>query len=199
MMADVRAKAVPEGSGPAAEAPSNVVALERRRFVNDLYRACWGELCGWLRRRFGPGPPDPEDVAQTAFRKIAELDDVSVIQNPRAFLYTVAARTAVSGLRSRGRMEAFIDREFTEHGEEVEEITPERVYLEKERLAMVEQALAGLTERQREIVMRSRVMGQTYAQIAQETGWSMATISRQLEAAMIGISRTLAEREGGLS
>lgn len=180
-------------SGPPPS--SNIVQLANHRFMEALYRSCWNELCGWLHRRFGPGPPEPEDVAQLAFRKIAEMEDVSVIVDPRAFLYTVAARTAVSGLRSRYRAQAFVDSEMRENALEVEEITPDRVYTGKERLRIVELGLAKLSEMQREIVFRNRVLGQTYAQISEDTGWSLASISRHLQAALISISQELATED----
>lgn len=165
---------------------------QKQRIVDGLYRSCWTELCSWLRWRFGPGPPEPEDVAQIAFGQISEVTDISVIRNPRAFLYTIAARTAVSAYRSRSVTQRFIDREMHENGLEVEEITPERVYQGREQLRTVEQGLAELTDMQHEIVIRCRVLGQTYAQISSETGWSLASISRQLQAALITISRRVA-------
>lgn len=175
---------------PASDGePKDLAHSQTRRLLDDLYRSCWAELCGWLRWRFGPGPPEPEDVAQTAFRRMSEIRDLSTVRDTRAFLYTVAARAAVSGYRSRGVTQKFIDHELHEHGLAVEEITPERVFLGRERLRAVEQGLAKLTKREREIVFRCRVLGQTYAQISLETGWSLASISRHLQAALITISR----------
>ena len=184
-------------ASPPAAQPADVIRLNQHRFINQLYRSCWSELCGWLRRRFGAGPPEPEDVAQAAFRKIAEVDDFSAIIDPRAFLYTIAARTAVSGLRHRSRTQAFIDRELQENGAQIDEITPERVFLHKERLRQVEKGLAELSPIQREIVYRNRVLGQTYMCISEETGLSQATISRHLQSALIAVSRGLADDGNG--
>lgn len=169
-----------------------VVALDRHRWLEHLHRTYSQELCRWISRRFGAGPPEPEDVVQIAFCKIAELDDLSQIRNPRAFLYTVAVRTCISACRTRERTVRFIDEAMRENGEEVEEITPERVYLEKERLRMVESGLLELTDMQRELVYRSRILGETFADIREQTGWSLASISRQLRAALARISSDLA-------
>jgi hypothetical protein len=39
----------------------------RARVLGPLYASCWAELCSYLKRTFGVGPPDPQDVAQQAF------------------------------------------------------------------------------------------------------------------------------------
>lgn len=174
---------------------SSVIDLDRHRFLKDLHRTHWRELCGWLRRRYGPGPPEPEDIAQTAFCKIAQMDDLAIIADPKAFLFTVAARTAISGFRWRTSTRDFIERELQMSGLEVEEIDPERVYQAKERLQMVLESMGQLTEMQRELVKRSRLLGQTYAEIAQDTGWSLASISRNLQAALISVGRVLADAD----
>lgn len=196
-MAHLQAGASRSVAAPSASLSADLIRLDHHRFINQLYRSCWSELCGWLRRRFGAGPPEPEDVAQAAFRKIAEVEDFSAILDPRAFLYTVAARTAVSGLRHRSRTQAFIDRELQENGAQVEEITPERICLQKERLRHAEEALAELSPIQREIVYRSRVLGQTYMRISEETGLSQATISRHLQSALMAVSRGLGDDSDG--
>jgi hypothetical protein len=36
----------------------------RARVLGPLYASCWAELCSYLKRTFGVGPPDPQDVAQ---------------------------------------------------------------------------------------------------------------------------------------
>ena len=55
--------------------------------------------------------------------------------------------------------------------------------------------LSGLSDRQREIVQRSRLKGQTYAQISAETGWSLGTISSELRAALQTLASVRTTRE----
>src|SRR5687768_9311657 len=67
--------------------------------VAALYAEHWAELCAYLRRTFGPGPPEPEDVAQATFIRFAQLERHDAIENPRAFLQRMAHNIAVSELR----------------------------------------------------------------------------------------------------
>lgn len=164
--------------------------------IEHLYRAHWNDLCHWLRRRYGPGPPEPEDVAQTAFLKMADVEDLGSIENPRAYLFAIAANTALTGIKWRARTQRFIEGELEASGQQLEEISPERAYSSRERFNVVWSQLERLSEKRREIVMRSRIGGQTYEQISAETGWSMADISRQLTAALAEMRRALENYDG---
>lgn len=157
---------------------------ERRGALEDLYRSYRGPLVAWLRQRFGPGPPHPEDIAQAAFAKLIASDGIGRADHVRSYLYAIAVNTARDEIQWIRRTDRFIERELRESGRGLEEITPERVCsgrLDMDRLAGL---MERLTPKQREIVRRSRILGQTYAQISEETGWSMADISRQLTAAL---------------
>ncbi len=160
---------------------------DKTHLIEELYRSCWADLCRWLRSRFGLGPPEPEDIAQSAFEKITALDDVETIRDPRAFLFTIAARDAVSGYRSRERAIKYIDEQLQIFDLEVGEISPERVYMAREQLNAVARDLQELKPKQREVVLRSRVLGQNYDEISAETGWSTSAISRHMISAMTTI------------
>lgn len=163
-----------------------------QRFLDILYREHWTNLVGWLRRRYGAGPPSPEDIAQTAFTKLAGQIHIQRVEHIKSYLYATAVNAALDEIKWVKRTGAFIDHELGRLGQAVEEITPERVYQGKERLNRVARAMEGLSEKQREIVRRSRFLGQTYAQIGAETGWSSPDISRQLGDAMIAIETAFA-------
>ncbi len=152
--------------------------------VEHLYRLHWKDLCDWLRWRYGAGPPEPEDIAQAAFLKMAEVKDRGFIENPRAYLFTIAANTALMGLRWFTRTQQFVDREMAALGQDLEELSPERIHADHERLTVALLQLEGLTDKQRDILLRNRIGGQTYQQISAETGWSIADISRQLTSAL---------------
>jgi len=164
-------------------------------FVERLYKKHWKDLCHWLRWRYGAGPPDPEDIAQTAFVKIAAMDDHSNILNPKAFLFTVASNTALKGIQWLARTQRYVEKELHEVGQNVEEISPDRVYSSRERFNAVTEQMALLSDKQQDLIYRSRILGQKYDQISAETGWSMADISRQLKTALSTIHTALGEYE----
>jgi len=71
----------------------------------------------------------------------------------------------------------------------VEKISPERLYQGKERLQRLNTAVEGLTDQQRDILVRSRMMGQTYQEISDAMGLSVATVFRHLKAVMAILSQ----------
>ena len=153
--------------------------------LDALYRRYWTQLCRYLNRRFGAGPPDPEDVAQAAFEKLARLDGLERVRNPGAFLYTTAINIALNDVRRMARVERFVRAELAEAGGRiVDEMSPERVYADRQRFHTLKDAIARLPDKQRHILIRSRFHGETYATISKATGWSQADISRQLNAAL---------------
>ena len=154
--------------------------------LEQLYKKHWGILCGWLRKRYGNGPPDPEDIAQTAFEIMAS-ENLQQIENISGLLYTIASRRALNEIRGRANLRKFIDKELSLLGLEVEEITPERVYIARDRFKKIRDDLVELDTKQREVIIRSRVLGQTYDEISAVTGWSPAAISRYKKAAMTQI------------
>src|SRR5262249_14680827 len=74
--------------------------------VASAYRAYWGDLCRYIRRTFGAGPPEPEDVVQEAFAKFAMLEDVGVVANPWGFLRLTAHNVAIDAHRKLARSAA---------------------------------------------------------------------------------------------
>src|SRR3982751_272673 len=71
-------------------------ALVRRdNGMEAVYARHWSELCHYIKKHYGAGPPDPEDVAQEAFMKFAAIDDRDAIDNPRAYLFRTAHNVLV--------------------------------------------------------------------------------------------------------
>jgi len=167
----------------------------RNRFLTELFTNFRPELVARLRRVHGDGPPDPEDVVQSAFTQMAAMKSHHHIEDPKAFLFKVALNV---GRRSVGHVAAtrqFLDHVLERECESVDNATPERLCTSRDRLSRLNQAMEGLTPKQREILIRSRVMGHTYQEIADSTGWSIATISRQLTRALAHLSAETQEHE----
>ncbi len=79
---------------------------KRRQQLSKLYRSHWQGLCQYVRHHFGAGPPEPEDVAQSAFARLARTEAAQV-ENPPAFLYATARDLVVDHHRRERRAEAF--------------------------------------------------------------------------------------------
>lgn len=168
--------------------------VSRRRRVERLYREHWRPLCARLRRVFGDGPPDPEDLAQTAFQKLIEQDALDAIRNPGGFLFAVAVNKGRDGQRHIARTERLLREEgILLKQDDMDQITPLNVYESRAALSATTAAIARLPAKQREILARSRLRGETFDAIRAATGWSKADISRQLAAALKALNEAARE------
>lgn len=171
-----------------------VASLERTRFLNHLFRDHYGELVGRLRKVFGAGPPEPEDVAQAAFSKLAGLENLTHIRSPRAFLFRTAINIGLNSNDKIRRGRTFVKSQIDGKSHpDVEEISPETVLMGKQDLERVAGAIRQLSPKQKEILFRNRFRGQTYAEIKKDTGWSEADISRQLGKIMALLQNEVAD------
>lgn len=154
-------------------------------------------LTARLRRVYGDGPPEPEDLAQAAAEKLArrQLDD---IDNVDAYLFRAAVNIGLNQIERARVARRYAEFVLTgDHVPIVEETTPEDVYSGRERLERLKRALNTLTPKQKTIVARSRLRGETYAEIRAATGWSEADISRQLKAALTRLQDELDPASSG--
>ncbi|MBM0106821.1 RNA polymerase sigma factor [Steroidobacter sp. S1-65] len=162
----------------------------RLTLVERLYRDHWKHLCTRLRKVFGNGPPEPEDLAQTAFTKLIEYADAARLDDPASFLFRIAINAGRDRRRHIVRATAIIEQQLAPQGlEQLDRITPSNVYETRECIAVTERAMATLTPKQREVLIRSRLRGETFEQIRDACGWSKADISRTLQAAL-GVLQT---------
>ncbi len=76
-------------------------------------------------------------------------------------------------------------------GSQLDDISPERVLLEKERFEVINEVFRKLPEKQQVILTLRRQHGYTYQQIADETGWSYGDVYRQMEKALASFSQAL--------
>lgn len=180
-------------SGPSLYNDGDSVSGTRCNLDFDkLYRDYCSELCSRLRRSFGTGPPDPEDAAQAAFAKFAALEDRDRIRNPRAFLLTTARNIILDHKRSEGRHFNYAQSVLAEHTSfKLDELTPERVVIEKERFDIVRRAIDTLPHKQQVVLGLSRRRGYTYMQIVEETGWSYGDVYRHMNMALATLADAL--------
>lgn len=165
--------------------------------VKDLYQRHWNELCRYVRSTFGVGPPDPEDVVQAAFTRYMALHDPQVVANPRAFLYATARNIVIDFNRhlKLTRRHASSDAQIAQ-SERVDEISPERVALARERAAVLTAAITSLPHRQRQPLILHRLHGLSYSEIAERLGSSKSDVKRQIERAMAAIEAALDAGDG---
>lgn len=160
--------------------------------VADLYISLRGELCQFLRSQFGEGPPDPEDMVQSAFIKYAALKDTSDITNPRAYLYAAARNLTIDELRRNDRSRCYTHEEMPDDDlDKLDQISPERVLLAKERYAVVNETIAAMPDVQREALTLHRLEEMSMDAISKRMRVSKTTVHRLIADAMLSLHRAV--------
>lgn len=180
-----------------SERAAKVVPLARvvaaDTFLARVYRDHRAELANFVRRKFGEGPPEPEDVVQAAFMKLAAFDAPETIANPRAFLYRTAKNIAIDARRRLARRAAWAEGEgrveAAEHEESV--FTPERVVIGRQEFAVLENAVRALPAKHRRFLLMNRVDGLTFAEIARREKVSASGVAKIVAQALERCQKTL--------
>ncbi len=109
---------------------------------------------------------------QDTWLKLESVKSRESIDNPRAFASRIANNT-VSGHLRKERRRSEIDCELAEFlWDGTDEVSPERALIGREGLRAVEEALAGMPQKTREIFLRNRIDGVPHRRIAEELGIS---------------------------
>jgi RNA polymerase sigma factor (sigma-70 family) len=161
--------------------------------IDVLYARHWTELCHYIRRQFGIGPPYPEDVAQETFIKFASLENRHTIDNPRAYLYRTAHNLLVDE-RRRLSLRNKITGDIEALGVS-DDRTPERVLVGKERLDVLTRTLLAMPDARRRSFLLNRLHGLSAAAIARMTGYSESAVKKHIRLALSELEAALTASE----
>ena len=162
------------------------LAKHDRTALDALYRTLRGEVARFVRSRFGSGPPDPEEVMQAAFERLARAQQADTqINNPRSYLLAVASNIVRDYHREATvRTNAHLEIALRNRDCEVSEVTPEHVLIDRQRLDILKAALARMPEMRRRVFLFIRVEGMSVAEVSSQFGISEATVYKHVSRAM---------------
>ncbi len=185
--------------GHSSDAPLGGVrpGAEASNGLDDLYRRHFTALSAFVRRKFGSGPPDPEDVAQAAFERYAALANRSEVRNPKAFLYRCARNYVIDHRRRQAvstRLAAEVE-SLNPTGASADS-DPARVLEAREELAAVIAAIESLDARRREVLILNSIEGLSCAEIARRMGLSQTRVVQLYAQAIAACAKALASTEG---
>ncbi|MEM0928338.1 MAG: sigma-70 family RNA polymerase sigma factor [Pseudomonadota bacterium] len=175
-------------------------AADKSDDVLSLYKEHAAPLVAGMRKMFGPGPPDPEDVAQQAFQKLLERGDLESISNVRAFIWRTARNIIIDDRRSRDTRDKYdfeVEQIFFPLKDDV--LTPEHVLVAKEQLEAVKTVLRNMPERRRRALILHRVEGLSIVEVGRRLGIARPSASAHVARAMADLSTIFIDREDGLS
>ncbi|WP_412547909.1 sigma-70 family RNA polymerase sigma factor [Pseudomonas sp. PDM16] len=148
----------------------------------QLYGANYRWLRAWLYRRL-QCPHDAADLAQDTFVRVMRAPQQVVVDEPRAFLATIARRLLSNLFRRR-----VLERAYLEELAQMTNIcapSEEEIALVHEALVQIDLMLHGLPQRVRHVFILSRLDGLPQPQIAKHMGVSLATVERDLRRAFM--------------
>ncbi len=179
------------------QAKGQILANENSR--NDqqssfaaLYQRYWRDLCVHIRSQFGMGPPEPEDVAQSAFARFAALDDPRAVENPRAFLWRTAHNIVISHKRHKKVSDSYAnDASHKIFAEQLDDLSTERVISDRERYTIVYRALEKMPRLRRRVLLLNRVHGLSAAEIARRMNMPVTTVKTYIYRAVSELEAAL--------
>ncbi|WP_213980905.1 RNA polymerase sigma factor [Sphingomonas sp. dw_22] len=168
---------------------------DRSAALDGLYRTHWRDLTRYIAKRFGSGSPEPEEVAQAAFAKLAAVGDVNLLNDPRGYLYTIACNLAIDHQRRAGHRDA-VHRDMSQiDTPPLSESSPERVLLAKERFALFEEALRAMPKMRRRIFLLVRAEGNSPRDVAHRFGLTEAAVYKHVQRALQDCAAAFARAE----
>lgn len=161
----------------------SVTSLPSSNDVASMYVDHHGWLVGWLRRKLG-GSDHATDLAQDTFIRILSQQKEQhalSLQEPRAYLTTVARRLLINHVKRQSLEQAYLD--VLASLPEPETISTESRMIILETLHEIDAMLDGLGSKAREAFLLSQLEGLTYVQIAERLQVTDRTVKRYMAAA----------------
>lgn len=150
--------------------------------VETLYSDHHSWLRGWLHRRLG-NAEQAADLAHDTFIRLLSSDRVpAAIDEPRAFLTTVAQRVVSNHWRREKLEKAYLEA-LAQAPAEVAP-SPEARAILLETLVELDRLLDGLPTLVRRAFLLSQLDGHTHAQVADTLGISIPTVKRYIVKAL---------------
>ncbi|GGC12799.1 RNA polymerase sigma factor [Oxalicibacterium flavum] len=149
--------------------------------LHTLYADHHGWLFGWLRRKLGCAD-NAADLAHDTYLRVIEARSVEAIQEPRAFLTTVARRVMASHFRHREVEQAYLD--SIAHLPEQQAPSPETRAIVIETLVEIDRILDGLPPKVKAAFLWAQLDGVPYAEIAQRLDVSLSSVKQYMARAI---------------
>lgn len=142
-----------------------------------LYANHHSWLNHWLRKKMG-NQSDAADLAQDTFLRVLLSEEADKLEEPRAFLTTVASGLLSNFYRRKKLEQAYLDALL--HLPEAEAPSPEAKAIMLETLVEIDGLLDGLPYKVRKAFLLSQLDGVSQLEIAVELGVSISTVKRYI-------------------
>lgn len=152
------------------------------------------ELSVGLRDRYGNGPPDPDDVAQEAYRRVLERNDLSSVRNVKAFLWRTARNLILDALKSaqsRAKYDFEVEQIFFPLKSDVS--SPEVVIIARQQLKTINDLLETMPKTRRRAFLLHRIDRQSKTEIARRLKISRTMVHKHIAVASAQVHALFAD------
>jgi len=150
------------------------------RVFEQMYSKHFSLLRNFLYYKFG-NAENAEDIAQNAFIKLWENCKKIEIEKAKSFLFKTAINLSLNSIKHQKVVINF----NTNAIKKVENETPEFQMIEEEFYQKIQNVIAELTEKQREVFLLNRIEKVKYADIAEMLNISVKAVEKRMHAALI--------------
>lgn len=157
-------------------------AAIRNVLVTNLYQLHNAWLLGWLRKKLGSSL-DAADLMHDTFSRLLQKDDLSTINEPRAYLTTIAHGLMVNHVRRRDIERAYLDAIF--NLPEFQTPSAEAMNIMIETLTKIDEMLSGLSSKVRHAFLWYQLEGLTHAEIASRLAVSVSSVRQYIAKALL--------------
>ncbi|MNN06853.1 putative RNA polymerase sigma factor FecI [compost metagenome] len=154
----------------------------RRQELHDLYTDHHAWLLNWLRKRLQHRETAADLMQDTFLQLIGRPAASGELQQPRAWLTTVAKGLMVDRLRRQRLEQAYL--QVLASQPEAFEVSPEERLLLLETLIRIDALLDGLPNNVRTAYLLSRLEGMPYRDIAAHLGVCLSSVEKYMATAM---------------
>ncbi len=157
----------------------------RKEAVGVLYSNHHGWLLGWLRKKLGCSQRAADMAQDTFVRVLTSRADLYALDEPRAYLTTIAGRLIIDDARRRKVERIYLDTWGALHGETAAAPSSETLVEVVELLTEVSRLLESLPDKPRRAFLMSRLDGRPYRDIATELGVSVSMVKKYVAQALL--------------
>ena len=122
-----------------------------------------------------------EDILQDAFVKLWDNCENVIYSKSKSFLFTVAKNLFLN-IKKHEKVVLKLQHQLIKISEQE---TPEFIMIEKEFLIKIEEAIASLPEKQKEVFLLNRIEKKKYKEIAEMLGISVKAVEKRMHFALI--------------
>jgi RNA polymerase sigma-70 factor (ECF subfamily) len=162
--------------------PHNANLSVHHDVMHSLYVNHHNWLFTWIRKRLD-SQCDAADLTQDTFLRIHAKKNIEAINEPKAYLVTIAKGLVSHFYRRKSLEQAYLE-QLAKLPESLV-ISPESEFIILQTLEEIDALLNTLPNKVKEVFLMSLIEGKKYQQIADEMRLSLATVKRYMKQAYV--------------